>query len=126
MAGSAGVDLYRRDAQAGDAVGVNARSDIALDHADAQPTPQRFDGALDEAGLARPGRGHDVQDENALLVEQAPVFLRNLLVGAQNIFNNLDFQDTSPLRGVQDAGCKMQIITCGTCAVGRMREPEQR
>ena len=80
VAGAAGGDLYRRDPLGTDTQGVVLCLQVALDHGDPQPSTQGIDGGLQEAGLARPRGGHQVQGQHPIMVEVFTIMGRLMVV----------------------------------------------
>ena len=67
-----GVDLDRAGAGAGDPLGVGRRLLVALDHADLAARAGLADGALEQGGLARARRAHQVDDVDAARAAAGP------------------------------------------------------
>jgi len=60
-----GVDQRHGGAEAFEAVGVDAGGDVALQDADAEAVAQRHQRVVEERGLARPRRRHEVDGPHA-------------------------------------------------------------
>ncbi|MCK7527004.1 MAG: hypothetical protein MZV64_60065 [Ignavibacteriales bacterium] len=85
---TAGVDLDGGSgACRGGTVGVDGGGDIAVHSRDAQPAFEAGQGLFDERGLARTGRGDDVDGEDPCRIDAGAVLLRQTVIGIENIFD---------------------------------------
>jgi glycosyltransferase involved in cell wall biosynthesis len=119
MASAAGGDLDRRDTLGADAFGVVLGFEIALDHRDAQLLSERFDGCLKQTGLAGTGRGHEVQRQDAMVIEMFAVVGGLMVVLGQQ---SLEYRDGGPAIGglgmVPIALDQMFVTGCDVAAAG--------
>ena len=80
-----------------DALGIDGALDVAFDHADAELFSQPFDGSFEQRGLACAGRAHEVDHEHAGFVEHRRVFLRDAVVGFQDVANDANGAHTTSI-----------------------------
>ena len=92
MAHSAGVQLNCLDSRLGDSLRVNIAVYVRFHNAYLDFVFQRGDSCLEGSRLAGSGRGHEVEQEYALLFELAAQLVRLLIV----IFKHalLDFKNS--------------------------------
>ena len=85
-----GVELGHRDVQAGQPVGVHRALHVALEHADADAVDPVGEQRLEQRGLARPRRAHQVDDGDAVGVEVGAVGAGDRVVGVQRVLDDPD------------------------------------
>jgi hypothetical protein len=90
MADGAGGDLHDRRARLAQPLGVVVRRQVAHDHARLQVRPQLPHALADKGGLARTGRGQEVQHQQAARPEEAAVALGEAVVLIENRAAHLD------------------------------------
>ena len=84
-----GVELGDRDVKAGDAVGVEAPLDVALENSDATVEPG-LDRPLEQGGLAGAGSAHQVDDGDVIAVEVRAVRAGYGLVSVERVLSDPD------------------------------------
>ena len=94
-----GVDLDGGSrAGRGGAVRVNGGGNVAVHNRDAQFVFETRECLLDQLGLARAGRGHDVDGEHAHRIDAGAILLREAVIGVEDVFDDRDtlWHDKSP------------------------------
>ena len=89
---AAGVDLDGTDAGIGHGLGIDGGVDVGLHDADLILILQRGDGREERRGLARTGRGHDVQHEGLLRFQFRAVRVGDAVVFIEDA--DIDVDDT--------------------------------
>ncbi len=100
--------------------GVQWSLDIALDHPDAHFALKSGQGALQQRGLARARRAHQVDHPHPGRVERGPVRLSQLVVLGVDIFENLDPLPTSFVAGVVTDQLGQRLIVSMVVRLVRM------
>ena len=90
VTGSPGRDLYGRHTVGADASGVVVGLQVALDDRDAVAVAQRHDGGFQQGRLARARRGHEIDRQQAVLVEVLAVVRCNTIIGREQILEHFD------------------------------------
>ena len=91
MAGAVGVDLDHGHADLLHALGVDRSGDVALDHGRLQAALEVCEQGFQERGLARAGRTHHVDAEDAGGVEPGTILGGELVVGFEDFLGGDDF-----------------------------------
>ncbi len=108
MAAGAGIDLHRRGAGGANPFGVIERRLSTFDDADVQRVAGRADGALEQAGLARPRGADQVQRQDTATGQPAAVaFGQQMVLGQQVLFE----PDRTTVQLRMLARC---VVACGS------------
>ena len=99
VAGLAGGDLHRRHALRPDAPRIVFGLKIAFDHGDAILLANCFDRGLQQAGLSRARRGHQIDREHAAPLQMLAIVGGRVIVLIENACEDLD-------RGMVDRLCR--------------------
>lgn len=87
-----GIDLHHWDAVGLHFIRVNGhRGGIALNNTNAYSWRKRLNGLENETGLTRAGGSHNINSKNAILTQQLMVFGSDLVVGVEDVLDNLNF-----------------------------------
>jgi hypothetical protein len=116
---AARVDLNRADSFGGHRFGIHLRIDVRLDHPESEARLELRDGPEDGPRLSRARRGHQVHQEDLLVVEPASQRSRGEIVVGVNVLRDLDqphlvHQSTS-----------MFATTYSLPEINRQRDPPQ-
>ena len=91
MAGAVRIDLDHGHADLFHAFGVDRSGDVAFDHRRPETPLQVGEEGFEQSGLARPGRAHHVQAEDAGGVQRRAIFGGKLVVHFEDFFGGDDF-----------------------------------
>jgi len=90
MTGGARRNLHGRYAASTDARRVILGLQVALDDRDPVALGQRVDGGFKQRGLSRPRRGHQIDDQDTVLIEVRAIMRGETVVRAAQIAQHLD------------------------------------
>ena len=90
VAGLAGGDLYGGHAFRSHAPSIILSLEIAFDDSDAKPAADGIDGGLQQAGLPRSGRRHQIDGEDTTTVKMLAIVRRLMIVLAQDAGQHFD------------------------------------
>ena len=109
MTALAGVDLDGRRAGRADALGVIGGLLVALDHRQRQTSMQALDGVHQQRGLAGAGTGHQVQREDAVLLEVRAVLRGIIVVLCQDVALDLHHARLGHARRMAAGGTEAEV-----------------
>jgi hypothetical protein len=96
-AAALGVDLHGLGAGGGHAAGIVVGLQVALDDGHVHLVAQVGQSAFEQRGFARPGRAHEIEDQDAAFGEKGPEIGGNAGIGLQDVAHHGYLHDLAPL-----------------------------